>query len=220
MDFVQPFVDTIQAFWFRLASILPTVVTAFVLMTLGWLVARMLRKVTIRVLKVLRVDVLAEKFGIEGFLLQGGVRYTTVTLVANVLYWLTLLAFALAVLGSMGLTSAGDLFNKMLLYIPNVILAVLLLMFGAVLAKFIYGASFTYLNNIGISGAQILSTIAQWAVLLFVVSVAFDQLAIGGEIMVSAFQIAFGALCLALALAFGLGGRAWAEHILEKMWKK
>jgi hypothetical protein len=220
MDYIQPFIDSIRSFWLQLAALLPSVATAFVLMTIGWLVARLLRKITIRILRLFRIDLLAEKAGIEGFLLQGGVRYTTVTLIAHIFYWFILLTFALAVLKSMGLTNVSEMFNKMLLYVPNVIVAVLLLVFGSILAKFIYGASFTYLNNIGVSGAQIMSTVAQWAVLLFVVSATLDQLAIGGEILLSAFQIAFGALCLALALAFGLGGRDWASHILEKIWKR
>jgi hypothetical protein len=220
MGQIEPFVESIRLFWLQFVDILPRVATAFILLTVGWLIARLIRKATIRALKLIRVDLLAEKTGVEDFLLQGGVRYTTVTLIANMLYWFILFTFVLAVLGSMGLTTAADLFSKMLLYIPNVIVALLLLVFGTVFAKFVQGVSFTYLNNIGISGAQIMSTIAQWAVLLFVISAALEQLSIGGQILVSAFQIAFGALCLALALAFGLGGREWAAHILEKMWKK
>jgi Mechanosensitive ion channel, conserved TM helix len=220
MDQLQPFLESIRSFWLQFIDILPRVATAFVLLTVGWLIARLIRKATIRALKLIRIDLLAEKTGVEDFLLQGGVRYTTVTLIANMLYWFILFTFVLAVLSSMGLTTAADLFSKMLLYIPNVIVALLLLVFGTVFAKFIQGVSFTYLNNIGISGAQIMSTIAQWAILLFVISAALEQLSIGGQILVSAFQIAFGALCFALALAFGLGGREWAAHILEKMWKK
>jgi hypothetical protein len=143
-----------------------------------------------------------------------------VTLIANMLYWFILFTFTLAVISSMGLTTAADLFNKMLLYVPNVIVALLLLVFGTVFAKFIQGVSYTYLNNMGIAGAQIMSTIAQWAILLFVVSTALEQVSFGGQVLVSGFEIAFGALCLALALAFGLGGREWAAHILEKMWEQ
>lgn len=220
MSQIQPFVDSIRSFWLQFIEVLPKVAAAFILLTIGWLIARLIRKATIRALKLIRVDILAEKAGVEDFLLQGGVRYTTVTLIANMLYWFILFTFVLAILSSMGLTTAAELFSKMLLYIPNVLVALLLLMFGTVFAKFIQGVTFTYLNNIGISGAEIMSTIAQWAVLLFVISAALEQLSIGGQILVSAFQIAFGALCLALALAFGLGGREWAAHILERMWKK
>jgi hypothetical protein len=217
---LEPFFEAIRSFWEQFVAVLPTVAAAFVLLTAGWLIARLIRKATIRILKLVRLDALAERVGIEDFLLQGGVRYTTVTLIANMLYWFILFAFFLAVLSSLGMSSAEELFRKIILYIPNVLVALLLLVFGTVFAKFIQGVSYTYLNNIGISGAQIMSTIAQWAVLLFVVSAALEQLSIGGQIVVSAFQIAFGALCLALALAFGLGGKEWAAHILGKMWKK
>jgi hypothetical protein len=101
-----------------------------------------------------------------------------------------------------------------------VLVAVLVLIFGTMFAKFFKGISVAYLSNIGIGGAEIISSIGQYAVLVFVISVALEQLSIGGAILVSAFQISFGALCLALALAFGLGGREWAAHILEKLWKR
>ena len=64
-----------------------------------------------------------------------------------------------------------------------------------------------------------MSHVAQWAVLLFVVSLALEQLSLGGQVLVSAFEIAFGAVCLALAIAVGLGGRHWAARILERYWK-
>jgi hypothetical protein len=218
MGALDPFIESVRSFLLQFVDVLPRVAIAFILLTVGWLLARLIRKATIRVL--IRVDLLAEKIGVEDFLLQGGVRYTTVTLIANMLYWIILFTVVLAVLSSLGLTTAADLFSKMLLYVPNVIVVLLLLVFGTVFAKFIQGVSYTYLNNIGISGAQIMSMIAQWAVLLFVVSAALEQLSIGGQILVSAFQIAFGALCLALALAFGLGGKEWAAHILERLRKK
>jgi hypothetical protein len=94
------------------------------------------------------------------------------------------------------------------------------LLVGGLIGKVVRGASYTYLNNIGVQGAAFLSDVAQIAIMIFVASVALEQLNIGGQLLVSAFQIAFGAFCLALAIAFGWGGREWAAHILEKLWKK
>jgi hypothetical protein len=217
---LRAFLNSLETFWLNLSLFLPQIIASFVLLILGWLVAKLLRKVALRVLKFLRIDVAAEKSGIDDFLVKGGVRYTTTTIVANLIYWFVLFTVMLALLNSLGLQTAAELFNRIVLYIPNVIVAVLVLMFGALFARFVKGVTFTYLSNIGIAGAEVMSTIAQWAILIFVFSVALEQLAIGGQILVSAFQIAFGALCLALALAFGLGGREWAAHILERFWKK
>jgi hypothetical protein len=206
--------------WSQLTILLPQLLAAFVLLLAGWLAAKLIRKVIIKVLKFVKADVLAEKAGIDDFLLQGDVKYTAVTIIANGVYWVLMFAVMLAVLNGFGLSAADALFTKTLLYIPNVIVALLVLVFGAFLAKFFRGITYTYLSNIGITGAEIVSHVAQWAVLLFVLSLALEQLSLGGQVLVSAFEIAFGAFCLALAIAFGLGGRAWAGRILERLWKQ
>jgi hypothetical protein len=212
--------ETLRTFWLGFIAFIPQLISALVILIVGWIIARILRKVAIKLLKLVRVDIVAEKAGIEDFLIRGGVKYTTVTIVANLVYWFIMFAVILAALNSIGLQAAAELFNRIIFYIPNVIVAILVLMFGALFAKFVYGVSLTYLSNIGISGADVVSHIAQWAILIFVASVALEQLSIGGQVLVSAFQIAFGAICLALALAFGLGGREWAAHVLEKWWKR
>jgi hypothetical protein len=212
--------ESLKLFWYHLSQVLPKLTVGLLLLIAGWLAAKLIRKALIRLLKFVRLDVAAEKAGVEDFLLKGNVRYTTVTILANLVYWFILFAVMLAVLNSFGMVTATELFNKIILFIPNVIIAVLVLIFGALFAKFVQGVSFTYLSNIGVTGAEFVSNLAQWALLIFVASVALEQLSIGGQILVSAFQIAFGALCLALALAFGLGGREWAAHVLDKLWKK
>jgi hypothetical protein len=212
--------ESLKLFWYQLGQVLPQLVAGLLLLIAGWLIAKLIRKALIRLLKFVRLDVAAEKAGVEDFLLKGNVQYTTVSILANLVYWFILFAVMLAVMNSFGMAAASELFNKIILFIPNVVIAVLVLIFGALFAKFVRGVSFTYLSNIGLTGAEFVSNLAQWALLVFVASVALEQLSIGGQILVSAFQIAFGALCLALALAFGLGGRDWAAHVLEKLWKK
>ncbi len=212
--------DSMERFWSQVATILPGILAAVVLLIVGWLLARVVRKGVIRLLKLLRLDIAAEKTGIEDFLLQGGVRYTAVTLIANFLYWVVLLTFMLAVLDSLGLQAASDFFAKTALFIPQIFGALVILLFGTLFAKFLGGLVSTYLQNVGVGGATVVGTVAQWALLLFVVSIALEQLSIGVQIVLAAFQIAFGAFCLALAIAFGIGGRDLAAHLLDKLWKR
>lgn len=203
-----------------MAAVLPKVLASILLLTFGWIVAKLARKATIRVLRLLKIDVMAERSGIEDFLLRGDVKFTAVTLLGSLVYWTILFTVVLAVLNSMGLEVAAQLFNRIILYLPNVVVAIIVIIFGTQFARFVQGLAFTYLSNVGIAGAEVISFIAQYALLFFVVSVALEQLQIGGQVLVSAFQIAFGALCLALALAFGLGGREWAGQVLSRMLKK
>jgi hypothetical protein len=114
----------------------------------------------------------------------------------------------------------ADLFNKIVLYIPNIIVAILVLVFGVLVARFINRMVFAYLNNMGVQGALTISTLAEYGVIIFVVFVALEQLAIGTTLLTAAFQIGFGAIGLAFALAFGLGGREWAAGVIKKLTEK
>jgi hypothetical protein len=220
MDWFWKVFEPLDNFWEQLYNVFPKVLGAALLVILGGILAKYVRKVAIRLFRLLRLDVAAEKSGLEDFLIRGGVKFTTVTLLGDMIYWLIVFVVLLAALNILGLEVAAELFNRIILYIPNVLIAIIVLIFGMMFAKFVHGVTFTYLSNVKIEGAELISILARYAIMLFVISMALEQLAIGGQILVSAFQIAFGALCLALALAFGLGGREWASKVLEKLWKK
>ena len=207
---------SLQRQWYALMAALPDVLLALVLLFAGWLLAKLVRRLAIRLLRAVRFDVLAERAGIEDFLIQGGVRFTAVTLVASALYWMILLGIFVALLDSLGVRAAGELFTRMVNYLPNVLLAVGILVFGSLLARILGGLVYSYLNNIGSAAAEPIAAIARFALLAFVIFMAAEQLAIGSQVLVSAFQIAFAALCLALALAFGLGGRDWAASMIDR----
>jgi hypothetical protein len=206
--------------WTRVADMLPDLAMAIVLLLAGWLIAKLARRLTIRLLRGLRVDDLAERAGFEDFLIQGGIRMTTVTLVAGAVYWLILAGVFVALLDALGVRTAGELLSRMVHFVPNLVLAVGILVFGSLLSRVVGGLVYSYLSNIGSAGAEPIGALARYALLVFVVFMAAEQLAIRSEVLVSAFQIAFAALCLAAALAFGLGGRAWAAQVISRYTKK
>ena len=100
------------------------------------------------------------------------------------------------------------------------LVAVGILVFGSLLARILGGLVYTYLSNVGSSAAEPISALARFALLGFVLFTAAEQLAIESRILVSAFQIAFSAICLALALAFGIGGRDWAASVIDRYSRK
>lgn len=202
--------------WYAFLAALPDLALAFGLLFVGWLAAKLIRRLTIRLLRAVRLDVLAERAGIEDFLIQGGVRFTAVTLLANALYWLILLGIFIALLDALGVPAAGGLFARMVNYLPNLVLALGILVFGSLFARILGGVVYSYLNNIGSPAAEPIAAIARVALLGFVLFTAAEQLAIESRVLVSAFQIAFSAVCLALALAFGIGGRDWAASVIDR----
>jgi hypothetical protein len=209
--------DSLRSLWEHFERFLPRLIVAFLLLTVGMAIAKLVRKGTARILRLVHIDTAAERAGIDDFLLRGGVRSTSVTIIADMVYWCFLFMLLIAVLNVLGMGATDALFSRILLYVPNIAIALLVLMFGSLFARFMRSVVTAYLSNIGIGGSGLIGHLAQWALLVFILSVALEQLSIGGQVVVSAFQIGFGALCFGLALAFGLAGRQWAARILDKL---
>jgi hypothetical protein len=204
----------------EIGEVLPDLLLALVLLIAGWLIARLVRRMTIRILRALHVDRLAEQSGFEDFLVRGGVEVTAVTLIAGTIYWLILLGVFVVLLEALGVPTANLLLQRLLVFVPNLVLAVGILVFGSLFARVIGGLVFSYLSNIGSAAAEPIAALARYALLVFVLFMAAEQLAIQSAVLVSAFQIAFAAVCLAAALAFGLGGREWAEKVISRYTRK
>lgn len=211
------FVASLTSFWTQLASFIPQLLAALLLLFVGWILANLARTGVIKLLDLLRFDSLADKTGIEAFLKQGHVDISLGRLIANLVYWVIIFIVIVTVANSLGLHLVAELFNKIVLYIPNVIVAILVLVFGILIARIINRLVFAYLTNIGVQGALTISTLSEYAMIIFVVFVALEQLEIGTTLLTAAFQIGFGAIGLALALAFGLGGREWAAGVIKRM---
>lgn len=208
--------ESLQNSWFQIAAFLPRFLVALVLLIIGWLLARGSQWLVVQALRRARLEEAAEHTGLDDFLLRGGVRFTVVTLVGRTIYWGVLLIFSLAVFDLLGMTLGSDLVGRAADYVPNVLAAMVVLVFGSLGARFVRGLVEAYLNNVGVKEASGLGLLVHGALFSFVVILALEQLGIDVHLLSAAFQLAFGGLCLGLALAFGLGGRAWAESILER----
>lgn len=220
MQQLDIFLASITSFWTQLAAFVPQLMAALVLMFVGWLVAKLVRAGMVKLLHVLQFDKLSERSGIEAFLKQGQLEVSLGGLLAGLMYWLIILIVIVTVSNSLGLHIVAELFNRIVLYIPNIIVAIFVLVLGAILSRFINRLIFAYLSNIGVQGALTISTISEYATLIFVFFVALEQLNIGRELLTAAFIIGFGAIGLAFALAFGLGGRDWAAGVIARMTQK
>jgi hypothetical protein len=214
------FVTSLTSFWTQLAGFVPQLLAAMVLLFVGWLFANLVRTGVMKLLDVLHFDSLAEKTGIEAFLKQGNLDVSLSRMLAKLAYWVVIFVVIVTVSNSLGLQMVAELFNEVVFYIPNIIVAILVLVFGVLVARFINRMVFAYLNNLGVQGALTISTLSEYATIVFVVFVALEQLQIGTNLLTAAFQIGFGAIGLAFALAFGLGGREWAAGVIKKMTEK
>lgn len=211
------FVASLTEFWTDFVVFMPRLLAALVILFFGWMLAKLLRAGMLRLLRIVQFQRLAEKSGLEAFLEQGNVNITLSRLLSDIVYWLVLLIVIVSVSQSLGLEVVARLFTRVINYVPNILAAILVLVFGALIARFINRLIFAYLKRVGVSNALTISTVAEYGVQVFVIFVALEQLQIGTALLISAFQIGFGALALAFAIAFGLGGKERANEIIARI---
>ena len=209
-------IEPVRAFLVQIGAYLPRLAVAIVVLIVGWLIAKAVRFAFVKALRALNFHVLTERAGIDGFLQQGGTERDTTAVFGAVIYWVVILVALIIAFNGLGLTQVTDLLTRVLLFLPKLLVGLLVLIFGSYFGRFVGNAVQTYLRNIGISDAELLGRIAQYAIVVFVVLIAVDHLDIGGDLVQHTFLILLAGVVLALALAFGIGGRDWASGLLER----
>jgi hypothetical protein len=184
----------------------------------GLFIAKAARFAVRRGLRALNFHVLSRRSGMDSFLQDGGTSLDTTDLFGLLAYWLALLAALIVAFNSMGLSNVTELLARVMLFVPRLFVALLILAFGAYFARFVVGVVVAYCQGAGIRDAQALGRLARYAIMAFVIMIALEHLEIGGVIVRQTFLIILAGVMLALALAFGLGGRAWAAAHLERWW--
>lgn len=212
--------NTMREFWIQLAGFLPKLIAALFILIAGWLLAKAVLFAVVKGLKLINFGVLTDKAGIDKFLRQGGLRKTTVDILGILFYWLIILVTWLVAFNTLGLTVVSDLVSRITQFIPNVIVAILILTIGLYFARFMSESVVTYGKNVGLEDSVILGRLTRYAIMVFVIIIALGQMNIGEAILYPAFLILFGGVVLAASLAFGLGGQKWAGGQLEKFFSK
>lgn len=215
MENFNVLIEPIRASLHQVGAFLPRVLLAIVIVILGWLVAKAVRFALVRTLRALNFNVITEKAGVDAFLRQGGGGLDTIRVLGALVYWLVILAAVMIAFNSLDLAYVTDLVGRIVLFVPRVMIAVVILVFGTYFARFVSGALTLYLQNIGAGEAGLLGRLCMYAIMVFVILIALDQLGLG-DILRQTFLILVGAASLGLALAFGLGGQRRASELIEK----
>jgi flagellar biosynthesis protein FliQ len=220
MNKLEMSLEPLRGFLISAGEFLPRIVLALLILLAGWMIAKMVRFAIARGLRAVNFTVLTERAGIDGFLRDGGIQTDTAGILALLFYWLVILASLIIGFNLLGLTYITDLLGRVVLFLPKVMVALLILAFGAYFARFVGNAVTAYCRNVHMQDADILGRLAQYAILAFVVLIALDQVNVGGDIVRQTFLIVLAGVVLALALAFGIGGKDWAAEMLERWWPR
>lgn len=200
----------------RLLAFLPQLLAAFFIVVFGLLVGWLLKVGLRRVLLLLKFDAHCARLGLNGLLGSTAISDVPSNMVARFSGGLVVLVFLFLALNSLDVTILQKLTERTLVYLPNLLVAGLILLSALFLGNFAAGAVLIASVNAGNHLARLCARLVYGLVLALGVVMALEQLNIGKDTVLLAFAIAFGGAVLALALAFGLGGRELAREFLEK----
>ncbi|MFC1806998.1 hypothetical protein ACFL0T_01330 [Candidatus Omnitrophota bacterium] len=224
MNWPQVVMSSVQEMLMKVGGFIPNLVGLLIILIIGWLIAKFIETVIVRTLKLIRLDTLAEKSGTSNFLAKGGIKYTLSELVGVLVYWIVILIVMVTALNAMQWTVAAELLNTIVGYIPNIIVAVFILVFGMFVSTLLGTVIRTASTNAGITQSRMLGQITQIVVIVFASVIALQQLKIQTQIILNVINIVCAAIGLALGLAFGLGCKDIAGKLVgdfvDKLKKK
>ena len=204
--------------WFGFMSFVPALIIAIVIFIVGWVIGASLSKVVEQLFKIIKVDVALKAAGVEEVSKKAGFNLNSGKFIGELVRWFVVIAFLIASFEVVGLTQVNDFLKGVVLsYLPNVIASVLILMVAAVLADAVRKTVSAAIQAAGVSSANLLGSIAKWAIWIVALFAALSQLGIAPAVLQTLFTGVVIALSLALGLSFGLGGQDAAARYIEKV---
>jgi hypothetical protein len=218
MNEFQIGLEPLRAFLFQIGAYLPRLFFAAVVIVAGWLIAKVVRFAVTKGLRAANFGVLTQRSGMDNFLKQGGLSKDTSDLIGLLAYGMVLLAALIIAFNGLGLTYITDLLGRVMWFVPNIFVALMVLAFGSYFAKFVGDAVIHYGRSAKLADATFFGKVARYAIMIFVVLIALDHVKVGGDIVRESFLVILAGVVFALALAFGLAGKDWAADRIAQWW--
>jgi hypothetical protein len=220
MNWNELIADPVRQMLTKVLAYLPILLGALIILIVGWIVAKLIRRAVDLLLKLVHFDAMANKTGITEVLRKGDLNITASQVVSGLVYWLIIIMVLIMTVDALGLPKSSDVLASVFAYVPKVIAALLVLVVAMFLAGFVSGIVRTACGNAKLPKPELIAGISRWAIIIFAATIAMEELGIAPLLVGTAFNIILGGVVLALALAFGLGGKDAAAKYLEELKQK
>jgi hypothetical protein len=208
-----------QALSLLLAAI-PRIIGFVIIVAIGWFIASLIAKAVSALLRRIRFNDMAERSGFAGFVANTGVETDSSGFVAEIVNWFVRLITLVVGFDALGLPAVSDVLRQLLLWLPNLVVAIAVLIFGGLAANWLAGLVRGATAKADLGNPDLLAGIARITTWAFAIVVALNQIGIARELVNTLFMAAVGAVALALGLAFGIGGRDTAAEVVRNWYQR
>jgi hypothetical protein len=202
-----------------MAAWLPSLVAVLLALLFSTLLAWILRVILRRMLQGVKLDMRLEQWGF-GFVAEFSPGKSPTRLICRVTSWVVVLLGLLLGLAAVNSSVVAPLSVPLLHYLPRVLVALAIVFFGSLVARFLARGVLVGAVSKQVQSARLISQITKWLLLIVTYAMALDHLGVGGDIVKIAFALLFGGIVLAMAIAFGLGAQDLVKHILDTKGKE
>lgn len=206
--------------WSGVAGFAPRLIAALVVFLVGWLIAILLGKLAYQIVKVLHIDSALTKVGFRHAWERSGFHLDTPKLFYELVKWFFVVVFLMSATNILGLSDVTDFLKTVVLYLPRVIIAAIILLIGILVAKFVEGLVRATVKAAALASGNLLGALAKWAIFIFSLLIALDQLQVASDIIKIVITGLIAAVSLAIGLAFGIGGAKHADEMLGSLKKR
>lgn len=197
-------------------SYVPTLISVMMMLLLGLMFLKVFHDFLGWLFTEVKLDKMADTIGLSGVLQKGGVKAKLSDLILNVVHLVIVVMFLIMTAHLVGVSAVSVLLGTLVGYVPQILSAGFVLVLGLILAKIIASVVYTVVTMLDMPGGDLLEKISRWAMIIFTLKLSLEQLGFGYLLSGTIFHIWFAGLILALAIAFGLGGRDMASGYLAK----
>lgn len=203
--------------WLGVISFLPSLIGALIVLLIGLIVATGLGKVVEKILAVVRLDSGLRSLGIEPYVQRAGLALRGAYFLGKVVQWFLVIVFVLAASDILGLYALTTFLRDVLAYIPNVVVAALILVAALAVANFLRRLIVASVMSAKLHAGNFLGLLTWWVIVIFGIFAALQQLRIAEGLIQTIITGVIAMLALAGGLAFGLGGKEYAAHLLQRL---
>jgi len=216
-DWVSVVVGSLQNLWVGAVGVLGSIIGALIVLAVGLIVASGLAALVERVVGLLKIDKLLINIGLQEYFDRASIRINSARFFGRIVYWFLVIVFLLAATDILGFFTLSNFLREVLLYIPNVIVAVLIMLAAVIIGNLLRNIVRASVESAKLNAAGFLASLTWWAVIIFGFFAALSQLGIAVSIINSLVTGFVAMLALAGGIAFGLGGKDYATSLLNKL---
>jgi hypothetical protein len=212
--------DSFNKFFEKVITFLPNLLAMITILVIGFFIAWIFKILVLRFLKAIQFDRVSERWGLTDMLSKGGMAFSPANLLSRFIYWVIVLITLILGINALEVTATQNLIAQFFNYLPNLFAAIIILVIGYLVAIFSGQAALIAAVNAQMESAKMLGRAIRWFIIVLSLTMALYHLGIAEKVITAAFIILFGGTVLALAIAFGWGGRDLAKDFLERLYKR